>query len=98
MGREAGQSPWPSVNFFDENKTFLGSLKTSGTVSNYKDYTEIISENYTKIKLDTNNSTGYGWWTSVKYMRIAGVENETATPITKYDITDVIIKLNEEIK
>ena len=98
MMRDVATSPWPQLNFFDESGKYLFNIGTNASNSKYKEYTELLGENYTKIKLDTNHTTGYDSWSSVRYMRIAGIENESDTVITKDDIADVIITLNKEIK
>ena len=98
MMRDVTTSPWPQLNFFDESGKYLFNIGTNASNSSYKDYTELLGENYTKIRLDTNHTTVNVLWSSVRYMRIAGIENESDTVITKDDIKDVIITLNVPIE
>ena len=98
MMRDVGVAPSPVVSFFNESGGYLGNIQCNAASASYIYYTELLGENYTKIKLDTTYTTRYDWWTNVKYMRIAGVEDENGGVITKNDIADVIITLNEPIE
>lgn len=99
MSRNVGTAPSPVVSFFDESGAYLGNIQCNPANSpSYTDYTTVISTNYTKISLTTSHTVNQTWWSNVKYMRIAGVEDESAGVITKDSIADVIIRLNEEIQ
>ena len=97
MMRDVGVAPSPVVSFFDADQAYLGNIQCNAANASYIYYTELLGENYTKIKLDTTYTTGREWWTNVEYMRIAGVEDESGAAITKDSIADVIIRLNDEI-
>lgn len=99
MVRDVGTPPSPVVSFFNEGGSYLGNIQCNSSAgTGYLEFTELLGENYAKIKLDTKYTVDAEWWANVKYMRIAGVEDESGAAITKDDITDVIIKLNEPIE
>ena len=97
MSRNVGTAPSPVVSFFGEGGTYLGQIQCNSANGGYINYTEVLGDRYTRIKLNTAYTTENSWWSSVKFMRIAGVEDESGAEITKDSIADVIIKLNEEI-
>ena len=94
MSRNVGIAPSPVVSFFNEAGTLLGQLQCNSANANYTQYTEILVDGYTRIKLDTPYVTENTWWSNdIKFIRIAGVENEDGSAIASTDdIADVIIK------
>ena len=94
MSRNVGTAPSPVVSFFNEGGNLLGQLQCNSANANYTQYTEILADRYTRIKLGTPYVTENTWWSSsIKFIRIAGVENEDGSAIaSSADIADVVIK------
>jgi len=100
MFRDVGTPPSPVVSFFDADGVYLGNIQCNSSAGvNYLQYTEVISEKYTRIKLNVAKTLNGNdaWWSNVKFMRIAGVEDESGAAITKDMIKDVIITINDPI-